>query len=425
MKNSEQVAREQVVRIKFGSHLYGTNTPTSDVDYKSVYTPDANEILLQRVVGSLQIGGKVKREGEKNLPEDVDNECFSLQRYLGLVAEGQTVAVDMLFAPEPELATDLWRRIQANKDRLLTKKSAAFVGYCRTQANKYGIKGSRVAAAKSALERFERLLVTNGPLAKVGDFFSDADEVIDEHTRTLRKETTKGRTERYFECCNRMVGFTNTLKEAVAIYRRIHENYGDRAQLAEKNEGIDWKALSHAVRVGLEAAELLNTHHVTFPLPYAPHILQIKQGLVPYDLVAQEIETLLESVERAAEASTLRDEPDYQFIDELVAEVYGKRIVSEQAALSSRPERISASDFYDEHKDDPRWDNEHAWYNTEVFAFAELYAASCDPPVGTALDPAKVNPSQVAPDERESREGQVDQRASAPESGASPMKEQK
>jgi hypothetical protein len=315
-----------VVKIQFGSHLYGTSTPTSDVDFKSVYVPSARDILLQRVAGSIQIGAKAKREGERNIPGDVDNECYALQRYLDLISEGQTVAVDMLFAPGPMITSDLWRFIQENKGRLLTKRSAAFVGYCRTQANKYGIKGSRVASAKNALERFERLLAQYGTLAKVGEFFTADDEVIDEHTRTLRKETTQGRIERYFECCNRMVGFNNSLKEAVAIFRRIHENYGDRARLAEKNEGIDWKALSHAVRVGREATELLSTHKITFPLPYAAHILEIKQGKLPYDEVANEIEGLLEDVERAAETSSLRDAPDRDFADGLVIEAYRSKV---------------------------------------------------------------------------------------------------
>lgn len=318
---------ELIVQIKFGSHLYGTNTPTSDEDYKSVYVPSARDILLQRVTGSLQIGQKEKREGERNLPGDVDNECYSLQRYLSLISEGQTVAVDMLFAPEPMLTSGLWEHIQGNRERLLTKRSAAFVGYCRTQANKYGIKGSRVASAKNALTRFEGLLAQHGTLAKVGEFFGPDDEVIDEHTRTMRKETTQGRTERYFECCNRMVGFSNTVKEAVGIFKRIHENYGDRARLAEKNEGIDWKALSHAVRVGQEATELLLTHKITFPLPYAAHILEIKQGKVSYDTVASQIEGLLEEVECAAETSTLRDDPDRQFIDDLVAEIHAKKVI--------------------------------------------------------------------------------------------------
>ncbi len=331
-----------IVQIKFGSHLYGTNTPTSDEDFKSIYIPSGRDILLQRVAGSVQIGKKEKREGEKNLPGDIDNECYSLQRYLTLISEGQTAAVDMLFAPSPMLSSDLWRYIQASKARLLTKRSAAFVGYCRTQANKYGIKGSRVASAKNALERFERMLISHSTLAKVGDFFPDEDQIIDDHTRTLRKETTRGHTERFFECCNRMVGFNNTVKEAAAIFRRIVDSYGDRARLAEKNEGIDWKALSHAVRVGREAIELLASHRITFPLPYAAHILEIKQGKIPYDTVAGEIEQLLEDVEREASASTLRDDPDFEFINDIVCEVYGLAVAKTEELSNSKIEHPAA-----------------------------------------------------------------------------------
>jgi hypothetical protein len=321
---------QRIVRIKFGSHLYGTNTPTSDEDYKSVYIPSRRDILLQRVTGSIQVGAKNKSEGEKNLPGDVDDECYSLQRYIGLISEGQTVAVDMLFAPEPILTSNLWKLIQDNKDRLLTKRSAAFVGYCRTQANKYGIKGSRVSAAKKSLELFEKLLAEHGPLAKVCESFSETDEVIDEHTRIMHKETNTGRTEYYFECCNRMIGFHNTLKQAVSVLQRIHESYGERARLAEKNEGVDWKALSHAVRVGREAIELLTTHKITFPLSDAAHILRIKQGTLSYNEVAGEIERLLEEVERAAASSTLREDPDYKFIDNLVCFVYAKAVWEEE-----------------------------------------------------------------------------------------------
>lgn len=317
-----------IVQIKFGSHLYGTNTPISDEDYKSVYIPYATDILLQRVSDSIQLGKKNKQHGEKNLPGDIDNECYSLQKYLKLISEGQTVAIDMLFAPEKSIikCSSLWTYIQSNKDKLLTKKSIAFVGYCRTQANKYGIKGSRVSSAKNALRMFESLLAIHGNTAKVGEFFPAEDMNIDEHTRILQKETTKGKTERYFECCNRMVGFNNNLKEAVNIYKRIYDNYGERARLAQANEGIDWKALSHAVRVGREAIELLQTNNITFPLPYASHILDIKQGKLSYDVVSNEIEQLLEDIEKESLVSELPEEPDYKFIDGLVCETYGNAI---------------------------------------------------------------------------------------------------
>lgn len=131
----------QIVTIKFGSHLYGTATPQSDLDFKGVYIPCARDILLQRVKGSVS-EQRQKAEKEKNLPGEVDRDTYSLQRFLGLVAEGQTVALDILFAPEwamPEAPQPEWLEIAANRPRLLTRKSAAFLGYCRQQANKFAI----------------------------------------------------------------------------------------------------------------------------------------------------------------------------------------------------------------------------------------------------------------------------------------------
>jgi hypothetical protein len=321
-------ATKIVVRIEFGSHLYGTNTESSDHDYKSVYVPCANDILLQRVKGSL--GHKVKRyEGDKNSPEDTDDEMYSLQRYLGLLSEGQTVTIDMLFAPKPLISSALWEEIRANKDLLLTKRSAAFVGYCRTQANKYGIKGSRVAAAKEAAEFFKAQCDRLGTTAKLHELAGSLSPLLGEHTKIMDLDTTPGNTETFFECCNRKVSFGNTIKAAAEIYARIYENYGKRARLAQTNEGIDWKALSHAVRVANEALELLTTAHVTFPLPNAAHILAIKRGLVTYEAVAEEIEGLLAKVERASEISTLRDDADQGFIEAMVRREHRNSILEE------------------------------------------------------------------------------------------------
>jgi len=110
------------------------------------------------------------------------------------------------------------------------------------------------------------------------------------------------------------------------LFARVYDEYGARARKAETNTGIDWKALSHAVRVAREAVELLETGHITFPLPYAAHILEIKTGALTYDVVAGEIEGLLEEVEKASAASSMPDKPDQAFMDDLVAQEYGNAI---------------------------------------------------------------------------------------------------
>ena len=315
-----------IVEMHFGSHLYGTATPLSDLDYKGVYVPDARDILLQRVRGTIS-QSPPKAPGEKNSAGDVDRELYSLQRYLHLLSEGQTVALDMLFAPDTVMIGEPgpeWREIQAHSDQLVTRRAASFVRYCRQQANKYGIKGSRVAAARAALALLAAAEADEGSTAKLGIVEKEVTAFASatEHTCLLDLEMPGGRLIRHLEVCGRKMPFTSSIKSAREVVQRLVNEYGERALQAERNEGVDWKALSHAVRVGREALELLETGRITFPLRYAAEILAIKRGERPYVAVSEEIEWLLVTVETTAVRSTLRDEPDRDFIDDLVARTH-------------------------------------------------------------------------------------------------------
>lgn len=324
-----------IVEIKFGSHLYGTSTPASDVDYKSVFVPPADLILLQRVKATIN-HQRPKQEFEKNVAGEVDREAYALHRYLSLLAEGQTVALDMLFAPRWAMTGEpdpIWGHIFDCRHLLLSRRAASFIGYCRTQANKYGIKGSRVHAVRNVVEWFDQEIGVHGHLARMEIAVETLPAFIAErkldHTSIISiphpSKPEVGLP--HLECCNRKAPFTVSLKDARAIYGRLLDEYGGRALMAERNEGIDWKALSHAVRVGSEALELLATGHITFPLPDAAHILAIKQGTRPYAEVAEEIETLLERVEAAQETSCLREVPDHTVIDAIVRDAYRAEIV--------------------------------------------------------------------------------------------------
>jgi hypothetical protein len=321
-----------LVEMQFGSHLYGTATPQSDLDFKAVYLPDARDILLQRVQNTMTHAPD-KPHGEKNAPGDVDREIHSLQRYLELLAEGQTMALDMLFAPESAMTrppSALWLEIQANAPRLVTRRASAFLRYCRQQANIYGIKGSRVSAARQALAVLVDAEAKYGTAAKlaVAETELEAAIGISEHVTLIHLPTPADTLVRHFEVCGKKMPFTSSIKSAREIAQRLVNEYGQRALQAERNEGIDWKALSHAVRVGREALELLQTGKITFPLPYATEILSIKRGERTYEAVAETIDRHLVDVEEAAVLSSLREEPDFAFMDELVERAYRGKVLS-------------------------------------------------------------------------------------------------
>jgi hypothetical protein len=323
---------QNIVRIQFGSHLYGTNTPLSDLDYKSVHIPSCSDIVMQAVADSYREPARRKVEGERNNPDDVDDESFALHRFFQLCVKGETLALDMMFAPEKNrvMSSDIWEEVVRNRHRLISKRSSAFVGYCRTQANKYGIKGSRVAAAQSAYEFFKSTEF-GSTTAKVGDFSIVLRGLVSDHPDhmavTEKEHQTGIGTETYFECCNKLVPFTASVKLAREIFERVYVGYGDRARKAQDNEGIDWKALSHAVRVGNEALELLYDHKITFPLLNRDYVRAVKLGKIPFKEVSGMIEGLLVQVEDAEKTSTLPENPDTGWINEFVYKHYRKAVI--------------------------------------------------------------------------------------------------
>lgn len=320
-----------IVEMRCGSHLYGTATPSSDTDIKAVYLPGAADILLQRARPTISAGPD-KADGARNAAGDIDTEVFSLDRYLGLLAAGQTIALDMLFAPDDAMLRPpgaIWREIQRNAHRLVTRQAGSFVGYARRQAAKFGVKGSRLAAARKALELLtaaEARLGGQARLARVEPELASlaADE---EHVSLVDLPTAAGGSIRHLDLGGRRAPFTASVKEARELAGHVVAGYGRRALEAERNEGVDWKALSHAVRVGREALELLTTGRIVFPLACAPYLLAVKRGEVPHAAVIAEVENLAAAVEAAAAASALPDEPDRAFIEGLLFRVYGARVM--------------------------------------------------------------------------------------------------
>jgi hypothetical protein len=90
----------------------------------------------------------------RNTKNDVDTELYSLHYFIKLACDGQTVAMDMLHAPESMILkkSKIWDQIVENKQKFYTKNLKSFIDYARRQASKYGIKGSRINAALQVLE---------------------------------------------------------------------------------------------------------------------------------------------------------------------------------------------------------------------------------------------------------------------------------
>lgn len=324
-----------ILELKFGSHLYGTNTPESDLDFKAIYLPTAREIVLGDYNKTI-MKGRNKAHCERNTKDDIDMEIFSLDRFLELLCDGQTVALDLLFAPK-EMYTYVdpryeWimQEIYKHRHELLNKNVNAFVGYARQQAAKYGIKGSRMDALKRTMELFEgvpehdRLTTISEKIYKLA---SECENLVSlEKTPLIEVVNIPGPNKidlmPHLHVCGRKIPFQANIKTAKTVFGKILAGYGERAHKAHLDGGKDWKALSHAIRVNGEAKELLETGFITFPRPDKEYLLKVKLGQVPFEEVSEVIEQGLVDLVNSQEKSVLRNEPNRKWAQDLVAKVY-------------------------------------------------------------------------------------------------------
>jgi hypothetical protein len=329
------MSRQPIVTLRVGAHLYGTQTPSSDLDIKGIVVPCARDILLQQVPAVLN-ESRPRAAGERNEPGDVDVETFSLQRFLTLVTAGQPIAIEMLFAPDSAMLAPpdpLWREVQALAPKLVSRRADVFLRYCRAQAERYGATGERAAAVQSAQAVLAAAEADRGAQARLEDLAEPlaALAATSPHIALVDIAIRDGKIMRHLAICDRKVPFSATLHLTREIVDRIAAGYGARGRAAAEQGGVDWKALSHAVRIGREVIELVSTGRLRFPLACAPHLLAIKLGQVPRDQVVRELDALPGEVERAAARSALPEHPDEVASEALVLRVYRARVLEESA----------------------------------------------------------------------------------------------
>ncbi len=324
-----------VMKGYFGSHLYGTSTPESDVDFKEIFVPHPRDILLGTAMNHTNLN--TNNTATKNTKDDVDHELYSLKYFFKLAAEGETVALDMIHTPADLVVKsdlpDVWKFIQDNRSRFYTTNMKAYLGYVRKQASKYGVKGSRLAALRGVLA------IVN----QIPEQWVDYQEGIPDRLRRTKVEDIKHRLpenefcewvfhnhektgpQTFYTVLGRKYQTTLSITELKQSLNKLDAEYGERARKAEANEGIDWKALSHAYRAGYQLMEIYQTGDLVFPLREASIIKLIKAGELPFKEVQELLEDTVDLVEVLAiqaHKNGMPEKVDMKFWDKFVEEVY-------------------------------------------------------------------------------------------------------
>lgn len=316
----------------FGSHLYGLNTPTSDKDYKGIFLPHPRDILLGKAPKTIDTSTGDK--SSKNTVDDVDRQLYSLTKFISLACDGDTVALDMLHASDDKLIanSEIWQYIRANRWRFYTTELTGLFGYVRKQAAKYGVKGSRLAALREVydvLQKTDNSHYDENATSLVNTKVSDIVDKLptNEFCRAILHYSEKGGMQNFYEVLGRKFQYTITIAEMKKSVYKLWDEYGERARQAEANNGIDWKALSHALRGGMQLIQIYKDGDIVYPLPDSAFLKLVKAGGVPFATVQEKLEEVMGEVERLAAISTYPKEVDREFWNDFIERVYRDHVV--------------------------------------------------------------------------------------------------
>lgn len=291
----------------FGSRLYGTFSENSDWDFKKIYIPCLEDVILGNFKKSTHESTKVG-EG-KNSADDIETETYSIQYFLKLLLEGQTVALDLIHAKN-EIESPEWDELYQNRHRFYTKKMEAFIGYAMHQSAKYGIKFSRIHAVRQFLDAIKNV-----------EKLSDAKIEEGEHCKFVVMDSMPQQPA--VEIVGKMFALNTKSSQVIPCLEKFLQEYGKRALMAENNEGIDKKSIHHAYRSCFEVQEICETGDLKYPLRDMKKLMDIKTGNVDFKIWREDLENEIEKTKEMLAKSNFPDESDKRWADDYLLRLYG------------------------------------------------------------------------------------------------------
>lgn len=301
-------------KVVHGSHLYGTNTKDSDLDYKGVYLPSLEDYFLQKVKNTIDKG--TSNSNIKNTKDDVDYNIFSINKFIEMCLRGDIVAIDMLHATNENilLSTDVWQDLQSKRHMFYTKNLYSYIGYLKKQVQKYSVKGSKLGDCNILIDYLKSF---------------KPDDLLSNYLNNLPKLKSIDiqLTNDYLLLLEKKFPLNTKLSFVIDALVKFVDKYGDRTKMAENNQGIDYKAISHGFRAGYQLLEICKTRNLVYPLKEKDFLLEVKSGKVDWikDGIKSKLEDLIDEVFYHYENSDLPDLPSQEYWNKWLVNVIERK----------------------------------------------------------------------------------------------------
>lgn len=245
----------------FGSHLYGTSTPESDLDLRGVCIPFKQYLL-----------SPFKNFEQQEFPGE-DKVHFALKKFFQLAVDCNPNIVELFFVPQDKsyVWTGDWEFILNNRDKFFSQKARfTFAGYATAQLKRIKLHRSWLLSPPKEEPTRKKYELPDAPyfgMEKTENLIHGPIECIEEAWRdyALREKA-------YHDAR----AYWNN-------YQNWKQTRNPKRAVIEEKFGYDTKHGMHLYRLLTEAEELLTYGRITLPRPDAEFLLQIRNGHFSYE----------------------------------------------------------------------------------------------------------------------------------------------
>jgi predicted nucleotidyltransferase len=331
-----------VFLTKHGSHAYGTNLPTSDMDLKGIVIAPREYYL-----------GFTKTFEQAEVRDPFDVVIYDIRKFFKLASDCNPNIIEVLFTdqadwvlPEggstavgPSALCMVWWQIWAQRDLFLSKRAQyTFSGYAVAQLKRikthrawllnppskkpersdFGLRNTEGTLGREQLGVIEARIrktedtmggrgLTKDLLEEDGVQHSLVTTAISELNLDVNLIPIVLAERKYASACRYWDAYHNWKSERNAT----------RAEL-EANFGYDTKHAMHLVRLLRMAKEILRDRQVLVKRPDAAELLEIRAGAWSYDRLVDYAQTMERDLAAVAAESSLPREPPRRKLDDLL-----------------------------------------------------------------------------------------------------------
>lgn len=323
--------RKVLLKIRTGSHLYGTSTPESDEDFVGVFVPNPEDILGLQDMKEIDLSTKNSGDERRNTKDDVDIKFYSIGKFLSLLLQNNPNILELLFADKKNIVhmDNTFAELFDYPEKFVSQKVFhSFGGYAYSQRAKLVVKKERYGSLCEGVEWIktqiqEKYLVGDGHVkitpVPISEEFAN---IL--NSKLIYYKGEKNNTEHFHKGMDLRMIYEKLTAE--------RDRYGWRVKTDSfEKVGYDVKFGYHLVRLMMEGTQLLDTGKIEFPLGDLDRSLidQIRNCEISYDRLLGVYDLMNVRMEQVNESTSLPKKPDWKWANEWLIDFQREHIVRE------------------------------------------------------------------------------------------------